>query len=951
MGTTIGLADQHLPSGTVTFLFTDIEGSTSLAQRYPDALSSLLAQHHRILHESIAAHHGHVFQVVGDAFSAAFHTASDAVHAALAAQRRLHHEAWSPTPIKVRMGIHTGAAQAGAIDAVAGGYVGYLTLTWTQRIMSIAHGGQTLLSAATQELVRDQLPPDVTLRDMDVHRLKDLTRGERLFQLVAPDLPSDFLPLKTLDLHLHNLPIQPTALIGREQAVATICAVLQRSDVRLVTLTGPGGTGKTRLAVQVAAELVGAFRDGVWFVNLAPISEPALVVATILQALGRRETHDRPLVDQLKDYLREKQLLLLLDNFEQVVSAGPLIAEVLATAPGLKVLATSRVALHLSGEQEIAVAPLGLPPRAKASESTAGGRTRETMTLNAPVSSVAELTQYAAVQLFIERAQAVKADFAVTNANAPAVAEICYRLDGLPLAIELAAVRVKLFPPQTLLARLSSRLQLLTAGPRDLPARQQTIRNTIDWSYQLLEAGQQRLFARLGVFVGGCTLHAVEAICAAEGELEADVLDGLTALVDHSLVRQDEGLDGEPRFVMLETIREYAAERLVASGEREATRSRQAAYYLTLVDTARSGMGGSQYKHWMDRLEQEYDNLRGVLDWASARGETELGLQLGSMLWLVWDARGTITEGRARLLALLAQAQNSPPTPARMYVLLGAGQLALAQGDLAVAQTLAEEGQALAQEIGDPSLIANALLPAGWATFRQGDVTAGRRLIEESLALHRKLGSQLGVGQALSGLAVLSSRQGDYATARSLSEQSLAIAQELGVIYGIADELSHLGEIARIQGDLKLARAHFEQCLAHGRALNNSNWIAHACTKLGYITLNEGDADHATALFQESLMRHWEAERKIRIPDGLVGLGGVADLRRQPERAARLLGAAAALLDAMPATLDPADHLDYERIVANVQAQLDETSYATAWAEGRAMTLEQAIAYALESTA
>jgi class 3 adenylate cyclase len=471
MGTTIGLADQHLPTGTVTFLFTDIEGSTSLAQRYPDALSSLLAQHHRILHETIAAHRGHVFRVAGDAFSAAFHTASDAVHAALAAQRRLHHDAWHPTPIKVRMGIHTGAAQAGAIDAVADGYVGYLTLTWTQRIMSVAHGGQTLLSAATQELVRDQLPPDVTLRDMDVHRLKDLTRPERLFQLVAPDLPADFLPLKTLDLHPHNLPLQPTALIGREQAVATICATLQRSAVRLVTLTGPGGTGKTRLAVQVAADVIGAFRDGIWFVNLAPISEPAMVVTTIVQALGVRETSGGSLFDQLKDYLREKQLLLLLDNFEQVVAAGPLIAELLATAPRLNVLATSRIALHLSGEQEIAVAPLGLPPRGKASESTAVGGTSENTTLNPIVSSVAELTQYAAVQLFIERAQAVKADFAVTNANAPAVAEICYRLDGLPLAIELAAARVKLFPPQALLARLSSRLQLLTAGPRDLPAR------------------------------------------------------------------------------------------------------------------------------------------------------------------------------------------------------------------------------------------------------------------------------------------------------------------------------------------------------------------------------------------------------------------------------------------------------------------------------------------------
>jgi len=481
-----------LPSGTVTFLFTDIEGSTQLWEQHPQAMPSALARHDAILREATAAHGGVVFRTVGDAFCTAFASAPAALRAALDAQRALHHQDWGAVgPIRVRIALHTGAVAIRDAE-----YQGQ-PLNRIARLLSAGHGGQVLLSAATQELARDLLPPDAELRDMGVHRLKDLTHPEQIFQLVAPGLPADFPPLKTLDRRPHNLPAQPTALIGREQAIATVCSLLRRADVRLVTLTGPGGTGKTRLALQTAAELLEQFGDGVWFVNLAPISDPDLVATTIAQVLGAREHDNRPLLEQLKAYLREKRLVLLLDNFEQVAEAAPLVSELLAAAPGLKALATSRMPLHLSGEHEIAVAPLALPPSER--------------------SNVQTLTQYEAVRLFIERAQAVKADFAVTNANAPAVAEICERLDGLPLAIELAAARVKLFPPQALLARLSSRLQLLTGGARDLPERQQTIRNTIDWSYQLLGEDEKRLFSRLGVFVGGWTPEAAETVLRTEG--------------------------------------------------------------------------------------------------------------------------------------------------------------------------------------------------------------------------------------------------------------------------------------------------------------------------------------------------------------------------------------------------------------------------------------------------
>src|SRR6266545_610699 len=461
-----------LPSGTVTFLFTDIEGSTHLWEQHPHAMPGALAHHDAILREATAAHGGVVFRTVGDAFCTAFASAPAALRAALAAQGALQDEPWGQTgPIRVRMAVHTGA-----VEIRDGEYQGQ-PLNRIARILAAGHGGQTLLSAATVELVRDDLPPGVELRDMGAQRLKDLTRPEQIFQLVAPNLPADFPALKTLDRRPHNLPAQPTTLIGREKEIASVCSLLRRADARLVTLTGPGGTGKTRLGLQVAAELLDDFKDGVWFVNLAPISDPSLVAATAAQTLGIKESASRSLLDQLKDYLCEKQILLLLDNFEQVADAAPLAGELLAGAPALKVLATSRMPLHLSGEREYAVPPLGLPPAAVRPLRQAQGELLERSNVQA---FEVDINQYEAVRLFIERAQAVKADFAVTNANAPAVAEICYRLDGLPLAIELAAARVKLFPPQALLARLGSRLKLLTGGARDLPARQQTIRSTID---------------------------------------------------------------------------------------------------------------------------------------------------------------------------------------------------------------------------------------------------------------------------------------------------------------------------------------------------------------------------------------------------------------------------------------------------------------------------------------
>ncbi len=483
----------QLPAGTVTLLFSDIEGSTRLLQRLADRYAEVLREHHRLLRLAFGAWDGIEVDNQGDSFFVAFPAAADAVVAAVTAQRALAGHPWPDgVSVRVRMGLHTGEP-----INIGERYIG-VDVHRAARVGAAAHGGQVLLSRTTADLVARALPVGVALRDLGPHRLKDLEHPEHLYQLVVEGLPADFPPLRTLDSRPNNLPLAPTPFVGREREVAQVVALLRHADVRLLTLTGPGGTGKTRLGQRVAAELLDDFPDGVWFVDLAPITDPALVAATIARVLGVQEGADQPLVASLIEQLREKRLLLVLDNFEQVVGAALQVAEVLAACPGLKVLVTSRVALRLSREHEYPVPPLALPDPRR-------------------LPPLDRLSQYEAVRLFIERAQAVKPDFAVTNENAPAVAEICHRLDGLPLAIELAAARVKLLPPRALLARLGHRLQVLTGGARDLPARQQTLRGAIDWSYRLLAPEEQALFARLAVFVGGRTLEAAEAVCGGEG--------------------------------------------------------------------------------------------------------------------------------------------------------------------------------------------------------------------------------------------------------------------------------------------------------------------------------------------------------------------------------------------------------------------------------------------------
>jgi predicted ATPase/DNA-binding CsgD family transcriptional regulator len=746
------------------------------------------------------------------------------------------------------------------------------------------------------------------------------------------DLPTDVPLLKPRDRHLHNLLIQPTTLIGREHEIVAICRLLHRPDVRLVTLTGPGGTGKTRLAMQVAAELLDRFADGVWFVDLAPLSDPALVIPTIMQTLGTKEQGQVTPLEQLQAHLRDKQLLLLPDNFEQVVDAAPRVAELLAAAPQLKILVTSRVVLHLRGEQEFPVPPLALPDLHQ-------------------LPPLERVSQYAAVALFIARAQGVKPDFAITNQNAPAVAEICASLDGLPLAIELAAARSKLFAPEALLARLSSRLKLLTSGARDLPERQQTIRNTIDWSYQLLDADGQRLFARLGVFVGGWTLEAAEAVCIAEEDLGADVLEGLGALVDQSLVRQNQALVSEPRFTMLETIREYALERLEASGEADALRRQHEHFFLALVERAAPDLKGPQQLAWFERLEMEQDNLRAALAWSQAQaGNAETGLRMRAALWLFWLLRGYWSEGLHWLEPALTQIGASGHTKTWATAALGTGMLTLLCADYTAARSWLEESLALSREVDDKASMGFSMTLLAMRAILQGDYTA-YSLLEAGVATLRETENKWALAWALHLGGDVASGAGDYPAARVRYEEGLSLRRAIGDKLGMVHTLGQVGLVAYRQGDYGRAAALFEESVALARELGYKVGLVYALLYLGRALRHKGDYSWAKDLLGESLTLGQEVGDKRGVAWCLEAWADLASAEGQAAaagRAARLFGAAEVLREALGIPTDLFDRAEYARDVVVVRDQLDEADFAKAWAVGRAMPLDQAIAEALE---
>lgn len=776
----------------------------------------------------------------------------------------------------------------------------------------------------------------------------DFLRLARSGKLEDGDSASPRSDVEELGQHPpNNLHPQPTTFVGREQETAALRALLMRADVRLITLTGAGGVGKTRLAIQVAAELLDAFSDGTFFVALAPVSSPDLVVSAIAQTLGHRKHPAKSLLESLKDYLREKQMLLFLDNFEHLEQARLPVAELLA-ATRVKIIVTSRAALHIYGEHVFAVRPLSLPPV---------GMVRE------PLVHVQRLAEYEAVRLFVQRSQAAKSGFTLTSENAPFVAEICRRLDGLPLAIELAASRINLFSPKNMLSRLASgeHLAMLTTGAADLPARQRTLRGAIAWSYDLLEKEERTLFRRIAAFVGGCSLEAMERVVIDDPlpGTQYSLLDVLGLLVDKSLLRQEEGAGEEPRFSMLETIRDYALEQLATAEPEEetATRSRHADYFLQMAEQGEQELRGPQQALWLDKLEQEHDNLRAALAWTLREGSVEIALRMSGAMWQFWWLHGHMVEGRGWLDAALGRARafehGAEIDPALLAKTLNAaGSLAGYQSDYMRAETLLNESLAIRRTLGDKQGIANSLNNLGTLATGQGHYEQATMLFEESLALGRALGDKKNIAMSLNNLGNIALNTGDYHRATPFYKESLAIARSLRDRQNIALSLGNLGLVALYQDDYDTAGPLLSESLALGRELGNSRVVAVALNSLSCIASSKKDYQEARALTQKSLALYRDLGNHNSIADCLESLAEVDVLLGQtdPEssiRAAVLLGAQTALRESLGYPLTPFGRPLYEQTVAGARSQLDKAAWENAWARGQSMNLEEIIAYAL----
>lgn len=874
---------RDLPTGTVTFLFTDIEGSTRLLGRLGATYRDIQEQHNAILRKAIEEGDGREIGTEGDSFFAVFPAAGGALLAAAQAQRGLAAATWpGQADVRVRMGIHTG-------EGILGGdnYLG-LDVNRAARISAAAYGGQVLLSGSTRALGERSLPPGTRLMDLGQHRLKDLREPERLYQMVIEGLDQDFPPPRTQEGRPNNLPVQLTRFIGRAEEIAQIRELVAAN--RLVTLTGPGGTGKTRLSLEVAATALSAMPDGVFFIDLSSVMEPRMVASMIATTLNVRENPGRPVVETLADHLRDKELLLVLDNFEQVVEAGPDALEpLLRAAPKLKALVTSRVPLHLYGEHEFKVPPLILPDPDHLPDPRA-------------------VMEFDSVALFAERAAARRPQFRVGADNARTVAEITARLDGLPLAIELAASRMNLLSPESLLARLQQRLPLLRAEDRNVPERQRTLRRTIEWSYELLDEAERRMFSRLSVFAGGADLEAIEAVVNPDGELGIDILDGLASLVDKNLVRSVDTPDGEPRFAMLETIREYGLEQLSKSGDERLVRRRHAEHWIHVGERTSETLFGADRPAVSRRLEQDHENFRSALTWVLESDEPELGLRLGAALRDFWREGGHYTEGIRWFQSLLAAPGAAGKTLLRARALTGAADISSWIGEIAAYLRFAEEAVSIYRELADPAGIpADALEELGAAQMFNGQLSEARVSLSEARQLNIALGNRQKAGECTLALSILTLIEGRPEEARAPMEEALATFEDLGSAWYIAFAERNVGHLDRLEGSLDAAENRYRKSLSGLR----------------------------------------EVESALGVGWVVYGFADLALARGQYERAVRLAGASRAIRD-REGEVWSFDYVFVGDVRERARAFLDEATAENLYREGLEMQFEEAVAYALQ---
>jgi predicted ATPase/class 3 adenylate cyclase len=867
-----------LPTGTVTFLFTDIEGSTNLARALGERWPGVLEQHHAILRSAIRDKGGVDLRTEGDAFFAVFRSAVDAVAAAATAQRALSAHGWpSDGPVRVRMGMHTGEGRLGGDE-----YVG-LDVHRAARISAAGHGGQVLISDASRMVAGDHLPDGVTLRDLGEHRLKDFDEPQHIHQLVIEGLAREFPPIRTLEIPT-NLPLRLTSFVGRQRELESITKLL--AAARLVTLTGPGGTGKTRLAIRVASEVLEQFGDGVFFVELAPITDPQLVPSAIGSALGIGEEGPRPILETLKRELRDRTTLLVLDNFEQVVEAGPAIGAILGAAGRVRALVTSRAPLRIEGEHEAPVPPLGLPDSNRRLEPS-------------------EARRYEAVTLFVDRAASVDSRFALTEENLAAVARICTLLDGLPLAIELAASRIRLLSPQALSERLDRSLPLLAGGSRDLPARQRTLRGAIAWSHDLLDEQHRTLFRRLSVFAGGFTLEAAQAVCDPDGDLGIDLLDGIGSLLEVSLVRRRTDHPGAVRFDLLQTIREFGLERLEEDDRGADIRRRHARYYLELAQVANPNLRGPHIFDVIGGMAPDHENLRTAIAWATSADEGELALLMVVAFWRLWHFHGELSAGRRWGDLALAVPSAADRPHLRAQALIGRGSLAYWQNDTAAALVDYEEALSIVEGSGDRGAIAEAQYNLAFVEPMRGGLDRAIELFRSSLATFQGMENRRGMADALFGLAVMSRLQGDLATAGRSAAEARTMHEDLGDYFGLTGDLYVLGRVAAETGESAKARELYIETL---------DFMETAGERTGVALI-------------------------------LDNLANVANLTEDPLRAMRLAGAADALKEAVGGEAPPElIHLPDPRALARLA--LTEDEIRAAWEEGRAMSMGEAVAYA-----